>query len=195
MNASIFSSIQLDGVCKVFTSNPVPQFDLSEGKFQETWDLHPPQYHTLKIMGKDVLTPRWQQSYGKNYRYTGSQNNALPIPENMFHFLAWSQENIDPRLNGILLNWYDGNKDHYIGAHRDDTRDLCDGSPIVTISLGQERIFRMRPYQEKGFKDLTVKNGEVVVVPWNTNKSWTHEVPNFKRYQERRISVTLRAYL
>jgi len=94
-----------------------------------------------------------------------------------------------------LLNWYDGQQGHYIGAHRDDTRDLHKDSPIVTISLGQERIFRMRRIGQKGFKDFTVRNGEVLVIPWDTNLKWTHEVPSFKKYIGKRISITLRAYL
>ena len=103
--------------------------------------------------------------------------------------------NVDCKLNGLLLNWYDGQKGHYIGAHRDDTRDLCPGSPIVSISLGQERIFRMRPWKQQGFKDIIMKNGDAILIPWNTNQKWTHEVPKFKKYNDKRISITLRAYL
>jgi len=88
---------------------------------------------------------------------------------------------------GLLLNWYEGQKGHYIGAHRDDTRDLFKDSPVVTISLGEERVFRMRKYKEKKLKkDITVRNGEVIVVPWNTNLNWTHEVPSFKKYGGKR---------
>lgn len=157
--------------------------------------MHPEEFHTVKMYGKEVFTPRWQQAYGKNYSYSGSKNNALPIPGLFKIFLEWSQENIDPRLNGLLLNWYDGQKDHYIGPHRDDTRDLVNDSPIVTISLGQERVFRMRKYGEKGFKDITMRNGSVLIIPWDTNLKWTHEVPSFKKYDSKRISITLRAFL
>jgi len=195
MNPSIFDTIPLDENHNILATNLQKPFSISQKEFDEIWEMHPKEYHNIIILGKEVKTPRWQQSYGKNYRYTGSRNNALPIPEKLNHFLAWTKENIDDRLNGLLLNWYDGNENHYIGAHRDDTRDLCDNSPIVTISLGEERIFRMRPYKKKGFKDLTIKNGDVVIVPWETNIKWTHEVPAFKKYSGRRISVTLRAYL
>ena len=105
--------------------------------------MHPQNFHPVKIHGKEVLTPRWQQAYGANYRYTGSLQNALPIPMELTPFQKWSQDHIDLRLNGLLLNWYDGAQKHYIGAHRDDGRDLVDGSPIVTISIGEERYLRM----------------------------------------------------
>jgi len=192
---SLFETRELDQDYSVFTSGePVPNFVLNDAIFLKIWDLHPKEYHIVKIHGKEIPTPRWQQAYGKNYNYTGSKNNALPIPDILKVFLEWSQKNIDDRLNGLLLNWYDGLKSHYIGAHRDSTKDLQEGSPIVTISLGEERVFRMRPYKNKGFKDIEMRNGTVIVVPWNTNQHWTHEVPHFKKYSGKRISITLRAY-
>ncbi len=195
MNQEIFETIKLDDEFVIYSSNVIKEFDFDFNKFTEIWNQHPEYYHKINMYGKEIPTPRWQQSYGKNYSYTGSINNALPIPDNLKMFLEWSQINIDNRLNGLLLNWYDGQKGHYIGAHRDDTRDLFKDSPIVTISLGQERIFRMRRYKQKDFKDITFRNGEVIVVPWNTNLEWTHEIPNLKKYDGKRISITLRAYL
>jgi alkylated DNA repair dioxygenase AlkB len=144
--------------------------------------------------GKEVKTPRWQQAYGYSYEYTGSRNNALPTPEVLESFLAWGQQNVDPRLNGLLLNWYDGAAGHYIGPHRDARKGLVPDTPIVTISRGEERIFRMRPWQGDGYKDTLLSDGAVLVMPWATNLSWTHEIPKMKKYLGRRISVTLRAF-
>jgi len=195
MNLTLFEKISLNEKHHIFISYPIKSFALPYERFEEIWNLHPEKFHTLLMHGKEVLTPRWQQSYGKNYRYSGSKNNALPIPSLLASFLDWAQQNIDSRLNGLLLNWYDGKKDHYIGAHRDDTRDLMPNSPIVTISLGQERVFRMRPFKKRGFKDITFRNGEVIVMPADTNQNWTHEVPKFKKYDGKRISITLRDFL
>jgi len=196
MNQKIFEKIKLDEDFAIYNTSVIAEFNWGFDKFTEIWNEHPKEYHKIKMYGKEVSTPRWQQAYGKNYSYTGSKNNALPIPDILKLFLEWSQENVDKRLNGLLLNWYDGQQGHYIGAHRDDTRDLDQDSPVVTISLGQERIFRMRKYKQKDLKkDITIRNGEVIVVPWDTNLEWTHEVPSFKKYNGKRISITLRAYL
>ena len=65
---------------------------------------------------------------------------------------------------------------------------------LFLFSVGQERFFRMLPHGMKGFKDITVRNGEVIVIPWETNLSWTHEVPAFKKYSGKRISITMRAF-
>ncbi len=195
MDKTLFEEIALDDRYSIFLSSRAEIFRLDQTAFQSLWNTHPDDFHEIRIHGKWIKTPRWQQAYGKNYHYTGSKNNALPITAELEPFLTWSQHHIDQRLNGLLLNWYDGAQSHYIGAHRDDTRDLHPDSPIVTISVGQERVFRMRPWQQKGFKDLTVRHGDVVVVPWDTNTRWTHEVPHFKKYAGKRISLTLRAYL
>jgi alkylated DNA repair dioxygenase AlkB len=171
-----------------------PHLLISDQQFDELWNEHPHEFHEIMIHGRLVKTPRWQQAYGKDYHYTGNVNKALPIPKLLQPMLSWSQNTFDPRLNGILLNWYDGSRDHYIGAHRDSTTNMCDGAPIVTISLGQERAFRLRPWKERGKRDFPARNGTVFVMPFATNKAWTHEVPKAKRYRERRISVTLRAF-
>ncbi|WP_420573423.1 alpha-ketoglutarate-dependent dioxygenase AlkB [Kordia sp.] len=194
MKKELFEVISLDDESVLYFSDKIEELNFSNKDFEKIWDTHPEEFHTVKMYGKEILTPRWQQAYGKNYSYSGSKNNALPIPELFKIFLEWSQKNVDARLNGLLLNWYDGQKDHYIGPHRDDTRDLIHNTPIVTISLGQERIFRMRKYGEKGFKDITIRNSGIIIIPWNTNLKWTHEVPKFKKYDGKRISVTLRAY-
>lgn len=172
----------------------VPEFRLSETTFEQLWNHHPPEFHEVRMHGRWVKTPRWQQAYGRNYTYTGSRNNALPLPPPFEKYLEWSRQHVDKRLNGLLLNWYDGTAKHYIGKHRDSTTGLLDGTPIVTISHGEERIFRMRPYGGSGFRDFPVRAGDVVVVPWETNQTFTHEVPHFARYGGRRISVTLRAF-
>ena len=71
---------------------------------------------------------------------------------------------------------------------------MHNGAPIVTVSLGQDRVFRLRPWKGKGFRDFDAENGTVFVMPYNTNQAWTHEVPKAKRFQGRRISVTFRAF-
>ncbi|MEZ4887957.1 MAG: hypothetical protein R3E32_24730 [Chitinophagales bacterium] len=89
MNPEIFQTIYLDEECQVYTSKSIDKFNLDSSNFFEICNLHPKDYHTIKFYGKEVLTPRWQQAYGKNYSYTGSKNNALPIPENLKIFLDW----------------------------------------------------------------------------------------------------------
>ena len=121
-------------------------------------------------------------------------NRALAVPEMLEPTLAWCQDSFDPRLNGLLLNWYDPSRKHYIGKHRDSTANMLPGAPIVTISFGAERVFRLRPWRQPGFVDVAVPDGTVLVMPQETNQAWTHEVPHRESYGGRRISLTVRGF-
>jgi alkylated DNA repair dioxygenase AlkB len=162
--------------------------------FDTLWKMHPIEHNEIKMHGRVVKIPRWQQAYGKDYQFSGATNKALPVPDLMQPLLAWTRKTIDDRLNGILVNWYDGQSGHYIGPHRDKSEHLVIGAPIVTLSFGEERTFRVRPWRGQGNRDFRAANGVVFVLPCETNKAFTHEVPASKRYIGKRISVTMRAF-
>jgi alkylated DNA repair dioxygenase AlkB len=178
-----------------FWSGWLPSALVPDGEaFDALWGLHPEGHHVIKIHGRLVPTPRWQQAYGVDYHYTGRTNRALPMPALLEPFVAWAHEQVDPRLNGVLVNWYDGSQGHYIGRHRDSRRSLIPDAPIVTISLGERRTFRLRRWRGNERLDFPTANGTVFVMPYATNLVWTHEVPKSKRARDRRISVSLRAF-
>ena len=190
-----FESCRLDDQHSILTGELPVELVLNPMEFEQLWEMHPQDFHLVKIHGRLVPTPRWQQAFGWDYHYSGQVNSALPVPPILEPFLGWSCRAIDVRLNGILVNWYDGRKGQYIGAHRDSTVMMIEGAPIVTISLGEERVFRLRPWKGTGFIDFPVRNGTVIVMPYVTNKYWTHEVPHFRDRTGRRISVTLRGFV
>lgn len=163
--------------------------------FETLWNLHPAQSNEILIHGRMVAIPRWQQAYGRDYQFSGTVNQALPLPVVLAPFLGWVRQAIDIRLNGLLLNWYDATRRHYIGAHRDSRQGLVTGTPIVTISLGESRTFRLRIPRERGFTDFEATHGIVFVMPWETNLNVKHEVPHTARTKGRRISITARAFV
>lgn len=164
-------------------------------RFDEVWALHPEGKHVIHMPGGPVETPRWQQAYGADYHYTGRTNTALPVPPVLEPLRAWARQTIDSRLNGLLLNWYEG-PGHYIGPHHDSTRDMMTGAPVVTISFGETRVFRLTRGKgdAKEQRDFEATSGAVFVLPYDTNLVWKHAVPKSARYRGRRISVTLRAF-
>jgi alkylated DNA repair dioxygenase AlkB len=188
-----FKHHKLDEVCGIWEGR-LPD-TLLPGRLDELWNLHPDEFHEIMMHGRLVKTPRWQQAFGKDYHYTGKVNKALPIPPKLQGFAKWSRDAVDARLNGMLLNWYDGSMGHYIGAHRDSTKEMVARTPIVTISLGETRTFRLRPWRAKGYLDFEARHGTVFVMPYETNLAWTHEVPKQTKCQGRRISITMRAFL
>ncbi len=180
-----------------FFSRRLPDQLLRSGReeFEALWRLHPEKSNEILIHGRMVPIPRWRQAFGRHYHFSGTVNEALPVPDLLAPYLAWVRDAIDARLNGLLLNWYASDRGHYIGAHRDSREGLVAGSPIVTISLGDTRTFRLRPLKEKGFVDFEASHGTVFVMPWETNLGVKHEVPHTARAKGRRISITARAFL
>jgi alkylated DNA repair dioxygenase AlkB len=160
-------------------------------EFQQLWDLHPETKPTIVLHGREVMIPRWQQAYGQDYRFSGQVSSALPIPAMLMPILEWATRTIHPGLNGLLLNWYDG-PGHYIGPHHDSVINMIADAPIVTISFGESRKFRLSRGREK--RDFLAENGAVYVLPQDTNAVWKHAVPKSTRYAGRRISVTLRGF-
>jgi alkylated DNA repair dioxygenase AlkB len=189
-----FEALPLDDACALLRGRLPPALVPDDAGVAALWALHPADYHVIKMHGREVATPRWQQAYGADYRYTGRVNRALPVTAEMRPYLEWARAAVDPRLNGLLFNWYDPERRHYIGKHRDSTKGMIEGAPIVTISLGGARLLRMRPYGGKAFRDFEAGHGSIYVIPYATNLAWTHEVPHRAKDRGRRISITLRAF-
>jgi alkylated DNA repair dioxygenase AlkB len=189
-----FERHDLDGRHAFFSGRLPGGLALDADRFEDLWAMHPEEYHVIQMPGGPVKTPRWQQAYGRDYHYTGRVNAALPVPPLLEPLLDWSRQAIHGRLNGLLLNWYDGERGHYIGPHHDSTKDMVPDAPIVTISLGDGRVFRLTRPKTRDSRDFPASDGSVFVMPYDTNLAWKHQVPRSARSRGRRISVTLRAF-
>ncbi len=182
------SPFALDAVHSI-TVGALPA-ELAAASFDDLWALHPAEFHILQMMGRPVPTPRWQQAYGHDYRYTGALNPGLPMVPMLEPFLHTART-LDERINGLLVNWYDGDQGHYIGKHRDSTAGLVGDAPIVTFSLGAPRTFRFRKYRGAGIIDVDTGQSPVIAFGWEVNRVYSHEVPPGAG---RRVSITARAF-
>src|SRR5216684_1645577 len=103
-----FEQLELPGGQTILVGRIPDQLSVNSHEFDTLWRMHPEEFHEIRIMGRLVKTPRWQQAYGMDYHYTGRVNRALPVPPILQGLLDWAQASIESNLNGILLNWYDG---------------------------------------------------------------------------------------
>lgn len=184
-----------------FCSTLLPKHLIGNDTLAEgLWQLRPAERHKIKYRGRLVETSRWEQAFGKDYPYMGTVNLALPVPPILEPYLAWARAEIDARLNGLLLCFYDGTHD-YIGQHHDKTFALVKGAQILTVSFGETRTFRLTREEKRAdklmvveTKDFPASQGTVFLMPYGTNKAWKHGVPKSAQYTGRRISVTFRAF-
>ncbi len=172
-----------------------PELRWTPETFAAVWASRPDTRPTIVLHGRAVQIPRWQQAFGADYFFSGQTSHALPVPPVLAPLLAWSREAVHPALNGLLVNWYDG-PGQYIGPHRDAAKQLLPGVPIVTLSFGEERVFRLSrgTGDARRVRDFPAPDGTVFVIPQATNAVWKHAVPKSARYTGRRISVTIRGF-
>lgn len=189
-----FQWLAVDGQHGVWISRLPRKLSWCPAQFDALWEVHPEGFHEVRMFGRLVAVPRWSEAYGQDYRYSGTLHRASPVPDRLSPLLSWSKNTVDERLNGVLVNWYDGSLGHKIGAHRDDEKELVPGAPIITISFGETRTFRLRRWKGRDLYDIEVADNSVLVLPYATNIAFTHEVPASKQRMGRRISVTLRAF-
>lgn len=167
--------------------------------FNTLWNLHPKEYGQVRIAGKYVNTPRWQQSYCKPYWFSGMHHDALPLPDEFKPFLLWANTLFDDwAFNQVLINHYSDGR-HYIGAHTDNEQQIVPNSPIVSISLGQTRLFRVRTKNTKEIVlDLEMLNKTYLAMCGRIQKEFTHEVPKVQGKKGsdmgKRINITFRVF-
>jgi alkylated DNA repair dioxygenase AlkB len=187
-----FQRRQLDADNHIYTgwlpNELIPDADLLE----QIIAMRPIEQQFVQVRGL-VAIPKRQAAYGADYAFSGIVLKAVPTPPILKVFRDWAREEIDPRMNGLLLNWYDG-PDEYIGDHNDEDKDLFAGSPIITIAFGEERKLRMRPNEGPGYKDFSFPHGSFILIPYSTNLHWKHEVPESRKYRGRRVSITGRCF-
>lgn len=170
-----------------------------EYDFEQLWTLHPVEFGKVKIMGKVIDTPRWQQSYEHSYWYSGMMHVAPSLPEPFQPFKEWANGLGWGHFNQALINWYD-NGHHYIGKHSDDTTQLVHRSAILSISMGAERTFRIRRKgSEEKVMDVAMPTNSYLVMGGAMQEEFTHEVPKIAGKKGattigRRINVTLRQF-
>jgi len=163
--------------------------------FAAAWALHPGVRPCITMVGRQVQVPRWQQAYGLDYGFSGQTSPAAPVPPLLEPLLGWVREAVNPALNALLVNWYEG-PGHYIGPHHDTTARMLPGAPILTASFGEERVFRLTrgTGEDRRTRDFPARDGTVFVLPRDTNDVWKHSVPKSVRYTGRRVSVTIRGF-
>jgi len=147
--------------------------------------------------------PRDEAYYGDvgtNYTYSRREYKPLPWTPELFRLKARVEESTPsaaytnsnlPKLgyNAALCNLYRNGNDS-VGLHADAEPEM--GPVIASVSLGAERLFRMkRPDGTVVFAER-LPHGSLLIMAGTTQKNFKHEVPKEPHVTEPRINLTFR---
>ena len=150
----------------------------------------------IKLGGRTVVAPRHQFAVGDKdlaYRFSGSSVPARPwtIPFNRVRRQV--EKLTGHRFNYILVNIYK-NGGEYIGPHSDDLRDQSPNVPIVSLSLGATRAFRLAPrIGGLDIKVIELSHGDLLIMGAQSQELYKHSVPKRTRVARERVSLTFRS--
>ncbi len=148
----------------------------------------------IVIAGKAVRVPRlvcWYADADAVYRYSGVRHEPLPWSEELLAIRQTIEEQLGLSFNSVLANLYrDGNDS--MGWHADKEKELGRDPVIASLSLGEERRFRIRHNKTRQILDFPLRHGDLLVMAGALQQHWRHCVPKSRVPKRPRINLTFR---
>lgn len=181
------------------------ELHLSDGDFKSLWMEHPVEREEIFIYGKTIQSPRWTQSYGQDYFYSGRNHLGKPFLPLMERYLGWLNQThyvkgFQNQFNMCLVNWYrDG--DDYIAPHSDDEgvleKNAAGETTVVTLSFGAHRTFRLLAKDPQDIRmvdyEVDTYHNSVLVMGGTCQRTHNHTIIK-QRQPNPRISLTFRIF-
>ena len=146
------------------------------------------------------------------YRHPSDQSPPLkPFSSSVLDIKRCVEELVGHAMNHVLIQYYRSGQD-FISEHSDKTLDIRRGSSIVNISLGSQRIMRLRTKKDVQSQEerkqrrkqlIPLPHESIFILGQDTNRVWLHGINADKRpstqrlaaenaYNGERISLTFR---
>jgi len=149
---------------------------------------------TIKMYGKPVKVPRlvcWYGDEGIEYRYSGVNHVGLQWTTELLQVKNRVVQHCHHPFNSVLGNYY-RNENDSMGWHSDNEKELGKSPAIASVSLGEERLFKIRNKKSGQTIDLMLTNGSLLFMSGNFQNEWQHCVPKVKTFKKPRINLTFR---
>ncbi|KAG9563613.1 hypothetical protein KCU71_g5120, partial [Aureobasidium melanogenum] len=173
--------------------------------FDTLFNLHPEERGKVQMQNGEVESPRWHKSFLNtptfdptlhySYMFSGQDDSGIrdPLPDAFLPFLEYVNRD-DAGYDQVVINWYKDGQD-YTAQHSDCEEGMEEGADIVIISLGDERLFKIRPKNSSHAEDLRIPcpHGSVLTMGGHTQKFFRHGVPK-STSKDPRISITFRKF-
>ena len=155
------------------------------------------------MFGREHAVPRLVGWYGDSdvgYRYSGAWHQAegwiSPLRALARRLDAQLGLNHSDRFNFVLLNRYRTGADH-MGWHADDEAELGPEPIIASVSLGCDRVLRIRPKQRpaqgsRRSRAITLEHGSLLVMRGRSQRDWQHALTRARGASSERLNLTFR---
>jgi alkylated DNA repair dioxygenase AlkB len=162
-------------------------------EFDSLWNLKPQHKEQRMMFGKLVTIPRFVSNFGQPYRFSGKTMPAEPVPAILQPVIDYANERYSDggTFTEILVNYYESGNDS-ISMHSDDEKCIKKHSPILSLSLGEERMFVIKDRRSGTIRKVALRDGDIIVMGGDFQDHFLHGIPKEPTKSGRRINVTLR---
>ncbi|KAA1159206.1 MULTISPECIES: alpha-ketoglutarate-dependent dioxygenase AlkB [Pseudoalteromonas] len=152
------------------------------------------QQPDVTVYGKTGPIPRLQcfmSDLNIEYGYSSSKQIVEPWDELLLNMRRRLEAHLNQPLNSLLVNYYrDGNDT--MGWHSDDEIELGDKPTIVCVSLGADRILKLKHKASNKVTDLKLQSGSCLIMNGHSQRDYQHAIPKQTTLAHPRISLTYR---
>jgi alkylated DNA repair dioxygenase AlkB len=152
------------------------------------------QEEEIIIVGNRVKVPRLVCWYGNPeavYQYSGVLHKPLSWTTDLLQIKERIEQHCGHYFNSVLANLYRNGSDS-MGWHADKEKELGINPFIASLSLGDERLFKIRHNKTKQTLDINLQNGDLLLMGGALQHHWRHCVPKTRREKASRINLTFR---
>ncbi|HSN23761.1 MAG TPA: alpha-ketoglutarate-dependent dioxygenase AlkB, partial [Methylomicrobium sp.] len=139
--------------------------------------------------------PRLMCWYGDDdavYHYSGVKHEPLPWTAALSTVRIRIEAFIGGcTFNSVLANLYRDGRDS-MGCHADDEKELGINPVIASLSLGDERMFRLHHKMRRSHLDITLGHGDLLIMAGALQHHWLHALPKTRKVKNPRINLTFR---
>ena len=148
----------------------------------------------VSMFGRTFTARRLSACYGDpsaSYRYSGLVRRAMPWTDDLRTLALDVGAAVGSRFNFVLINRFRDGGDR-LGWHADDEADLGPRPVIASLSVGAERVFRMRPNAGGASIGKVLEHGSLVLMWGMSQRDFQHAVPPTAKQVGERLNFTFR---
>jgi alkylated DNA repair dioxygenase AlkB len=167
--------------------------DTADREFERLWN-------TLDWEKRDGA-PRleyWQNNYGLAYTYgrgTGERTyDCRPWDDFLLDEMHRMNGDFGFKLDCCFVNGYKDEKDS-LGFHADDSPEMSPEQPVISFSLGAERVIAWRNNETREISSRLLQHGSLFIMPPGFQQSYQHKIPKGDRPMGPRVSATYRGLI